>query len=178
MNKYIHPYFMDTSRHLGKGIYAIKLTVIAFWVITIYSCGSERPCYNSSLSIMFIKYDSTEVDTLRVIKFAKGNLSGSSIDTSIITRQSNYYRIKNDTITISPAPYKNLVEAGFDWVILMKRRQENHKVTEIVIENKTQKCGSIFSMDCFSCTNYIQKYNYDGQPVNITMDQQHVTIRK
>ena len=163
---------------LSKSIYMVQLTLLAFLVIIICSCGSERPCYNSSLSIMFIKYDSTEVDTLRVIKFAKGNSSGSSIDTIIITRQSSYYQIKNDTISISPAPYKNIFEAGFDWKILMKRQQEIHKVTDIMIENKTKKCGAIFSMDCFSCTNYTQKYNYDGQPVDVTMNQQYVTIRK
>jgi hypothetical protein len=136
---------------------------IAPALLLLFSCGKEYPCKDRELALALVGFDSTELKQIKVV----ASLNKKPIDSAVFRDSQLYYYVKYDTAYF---PYfRNLKVASesvlskkYEWEITVLKTGKSVLISNIQHEQKTKKCGGIFSLDCFTCYNPIVSVNVNG----------------
>jgi len=132
-------------------------------------CTTEYDCAESKILPAFIGFAQTDLDTIFLRKFQRGDNYAHMVDQVVVTHNTRTtYSTSNDTTTIFFTDGINGITAGYDWEIFLPITNTTVVVSDILSEKKTTKCGSgIFSMDKFGCfcTNKVFSLQQDNQDI-------------
>lgn len=155
-----------------------SIATILLISLIILGCGKRKPCNSDSPNLLFIGYDSSEIDTLIVCKFERNSNFLIKKDSTIISQSFKNYKIMGDSTLIFLGNSWGLITREFDWTINISQTKEIMKITDITTENKTQRCGGLLSLDCFPCYSAIKTFSVNGISEVITSDKANIVIKK
>ncbi len=145
------------------------LLLFSIIVIVITSCKRSLPCFNDFITPVFVGFKWTDLDTIVVRQYKKGDAFQSLIDTVLIISDSNVLSnpSSNDTTAIPfnkvCCDYKYL-KSDSDWEIYLPALNRVVKISNIISPQKYKEC--IFGGDlCPDCKNPIDSFLQDGQQV-------------
>jgi hypothetical protein len=141
----------------------MKLILLIIVLITLVNCTREYNCGDEFINLGFINYTIEEVDTLELKKF-KLNSNFQTVEKSILLVNGNNCTIykNNDTCTVF-IKYDTVMQMmpGSDWQIKIASSNESFKISNIISEQKTQKCNSYNKTTCV-CFNRIYSLEING----------------
>lgn len=158
----------------------LKDLIISILLISLIllGCGKQKPCNSDTPNLLFIGYDSSEIDTLIISKFERNSKFLIKKDSALISNSFNNYKIMGDSTQIFIGPTRGLITREFDWTITISQTKEIIEITNIATENKNQRCGGILSLDCFPCYSAIKAFSVNGIPEIITSDEATIVVKK
>ena len=142
-----------------QNISLFPLILLLLVPVIFGSCSKETPCYDNYLSLAFVGFSDTELDTIKIVKLDKAN--DNTLDTFLINRTSAYYQKTNDTTFISSFKVDILNKIN-NWTIYLLTPNKTFRISDIANETKTKKCGGLFSLDCFPCNNKVVSYKINS----------------
>ena len=117
----------------------IKNLIVSILLVSliILGCGKQRPCASGSPNLLFIGYDSSEIDTLIISRFERNSNFQIKKDSTLISEPFFYQKIGDSTL-IFMNRMRGLITREFDWTINISQTKEILKITDITTENTTQ----------------------------------------
>ena len=153
---------MTTMKELKQIFQNNSLFLLLLFLLVSFifgSCSKETPCYDNYLSLAFVGFSDTELDTIKIVKLDKAN--DNMLDTFLINRTSVFYQKTNDTTFISVFKVDILSKKN-NWTIYVPTLNKTFRISDIVNEAKTKKCGGLLSLDCFPCNNKVVSYKINS----------------
>lgn len=134
-----------------------KLTLILLLSIFLFSCAKTKSCKNGGANLKLSGFDTTSLDTIKIQSFKKNGLFDKELNSSqFVLQDSTYWSVsyKDSLFYISfikdhIGDGSGILEATEDHIISFNSKI--YKITKMRIENKTQKCGGLLSLDCQRC---------------------------
>lgn len=144
-----------------KRIFAVLIISVTIISVTA-SCGGTCSCMDDSLVPAFIGYDTSELDTVIIKRFAKGSNFGQQLDSFAFTTATVVYSKSGDTTNIVAMRGDQRLSVDSDWQVSIPSGNRTVRISEITIEKREQHCGGIFGLDKTLCINPVLSFKKDG----------------
>jgi len=130
----------------------------------LFSCRNLT-CAVPDITPIFVGFDSTDIDTIIVRKFAAGTNFQQLEDTAIFTNKPSIagYSTSGDTTTIVlniPSGPPKYLMPGNDWQVYLPSINVTVSLDNIVSPQRHEKCFG----DCW-CINFIDSFAQNGRKV-------------
>ena len=135
--------------------------------VFIISCQNCICVPSDGLKLGMVSFDSTDIDTIIIRKFGKGNNFNQLIDTSQWDRAKVIFHSQNDTFQMGAFLGGILLKSNFDYQVFIPALSRNFNITEM---NEPQLEGNCSGK--VMCVNAIVSCKLNGSttPVQINSD--------
>lgn len=135
---------------------------VLFLLLGMLSCGKKIDCTDPPINISFISFTQAELDTIVVRKFHKDNSFQNLIDTFLIPSTRGSIVARGDTSHMSLYHPNNYLEPEFDWQIFIPAINRTVSITNILKENRSEKCAGFTECSCYNEIKSIRVDNQNG----------------
>jgi hypothetical protein len=108
-----------------------------FFYYSCYRCS----CIDRDITLNFINFDSTEVDTIILKKYEKGTDFVKQLDTTLFQEGDFRMKRRSDTIYFPVRSGDFGLTQQFDYKIVLPQTHAEFKITEIVIDQVRGSCA-------------------------------------
>ena len=150
-------------------------------VIACISCGKKCPCPDETILPVFMGYDSSQVDTIKIIRFEKGSNFTRAVDSVELTPVNSIIFTSAVAMAITGKDINHRVAAGYDWQITNPFDNKSFQISAIEVQQTETNCGrGLFSWDKQPCVSPNQSFKVNGSPYTIdrTFITSGILIRK
>ncbi|MGZ3837192.1 MAG: hypothetical protein ACXVMS_15175 [Flavisolibacter sp.] len=141
------------------------LSILSFsLVIFLGSCSKTCYCSIATLFPAFVAFDSTETDTLMVVRYPKNAHFSGVLDTTILTAKNADYRYHNDTLFIRPRSEAGTLRSFYDYVLYLPSLNRRDSLEAIDERQETQEGGH--SLVCH-CINGVYSFHLNRDTIKI-----------
>ncbi len=139
------------------------ITFLLLLTCGLLSCSKTITCTDPPINFAFISFAPGDIDTLVLRKFQPGNNFQQLIDTFNVFNDVNagINNTSNDTVFMFFRDPRNEMKPGFDWQVYIPSTNRTIYISNILVENKTEKCAAL-SDDC-ACHNEILGIRLNNQ---------------
>ena len=153
--------------------------LISFFLLTVIGCKDQyKDCQKTAPALYVYGYDSTGADSIKVVKYQKGNNFSKRIDSLyFLLSQPPSFKMGEDSFFLAYTDCSIYVEQyeNFDWIYTVISDGNTLKVTEVKRElNKTTSSYDLPS----SCLSPITTLKVNGTQISLPSGEQRLTISK
>ncbi len=146
-----------------------NILIIFISAILITGCDRTFPCYNQFVTPAFIGFKLSDLDTVIVREYEKGNNFSHLLDTAIIISDTTFLKsaTSNDTTIIllnHISGEEKEIFPDHDWQIYIPAQNLVVSMSNFASPQKTKKCligGDL----CPGCSNPIDSFLQNGQKI-------------
>lgn len=153
------------------------LLLFGLAILGFTSCGPRRPCTNEKAALSFTNFDSTQIDSIVIVRFDRNSGYTNPLDSTLISKTTAAYTTTAG-ITYVNAYKENVMTKEYDWIISVPATGKRVKFHVVSTENATQKCGGAFRPNCDLCESRIEDFTVDGTKITRSKNYTEVNIRK
>ncbi len=146
-----------------------NVVLVLISIIVLTSCDRTVPCANQFVTPAFIGFNLSDLDTVIIREYEKGNNFSHLLDTAVIISDSNILasRSSNDT-TIVLLNYisgeEKYILPDHDWQIYIPAQNMIVSMSNFISPQTDERC--VLGGDlCPSCLNTIDSFLQNGQQV-------------
>ncbi|MES1249750.1 MAG: hypothetical protein ABUL46_03655 [Chitinophaga rupis] len=151
----------------------MKSLILPLFCFAFCGCGHQCACNLTNIDLSFTGYNTTEIDSIKIIKFQAGSQFATPIDSVLLTSGNSYSTQHNmDTLDFYAALGNNnfTIANGYDWEIINLSDNKLTRISDIQVSPKTMHCGGIqLVLNDKYCFSPITSFAADGiviHPVN------------
>lgn len=149
--------------------------VLAFIIASAFmiSCQNCICLPSDGLKLGMVSFDSTDIDTIIIRKFEKGNNFNRLIDTSQWDRTKVIFYSQNDTFQMGAFLGGILLKSNFDYQVFVPALNRTYNITEMNEPRLEGNCsGKVM------CVNMIVSCNLDGAATPTSINSDILYLRK
>ena len=145
-------------------VYNFFVIVLLFTCLVTVSCKKYIDCGLGQLTLSFVSFSDSEIDTIIVKRFDKNNGFLNTLDSIVIDMNTSNNANYNDTVVINfSIRNDNNFSSKYDYIIYLPKIERTYKVNNIIEQyDKMRNSGGLFSFDKRYCVNNITTYSIDN----------------
>lgn len=145
-------------------VYNFFVIVLLFTCLVTVSCKKYIDCGLGQLTLSFVSFSDSEIDTIIVKRFDKNNGFLNTLDSIVIDMNTSNHANYNDTVVINfSIRNDHNFSSKYDYIIYLPKIERTYKVNNIIEQyDKMRNSGGLFSFDKRYCVNNITTYSIDN----------------
>ena len=154
-----------------RPLFFILLTVFTGIMI---SCTKTCFCTTAIPRLHYVGFPAGSTDSLRIMRFAKGNSFRSPLDTFIVSTSNSDLAVNGDTLWVQPHEENRRLISIYDYIIELPSLRRRDSISNI-FELYDQVKGSS-TLEC-NCTNRIPSYSLNDSTIQTVPEAPVIRIR-
>lgn len=151
----------------------IRLITLLILLTSIYSCDHCKCVSSFGLRLGLAAFQPTDIDTIIVRKFEKGNNFNHLLDTVQWDRSNVMFEVQSDTFEMGSWNEIQLLRSQYDYKIYIPSINKTYQITDM---NEPQIEGNCRGK--VGCANQIVSCNVDGNFVSTTSPSETLLLKK